>query len=38
MAEPLEDEEFDPEQAQGVIDVKSLSQAESLDGSPYAEW
>ena len=38
MAEPMEGEEFDPEEAQGVIDVKSLSQATSLDGTPYAEW
>jgi general secretion pathway protein G len=37
-AEPVEGEEFDPEEAQGVIDVKSLSQATSLDGTPYAEW
>jgi len=38
MAEPLEGEEFDPEAAQGVIDVKSLSQTTSLDGTPYAQW
>jgi general secretion pathway protein G len=38
MAEPLEGEEFDPEAVQGVIDVKSLSQAISLDGTPYADW
>ena len=38
MIEPLEGEEFDPEAAQGVIDVKSLSQAISLDGAPYADW
>jgi general secretion pathway protein G len=38
MAEPMEGEEFDAEEAQGVIDVKSLSQATSLDGTPYAEW
>jgi general secretion pathway protein G len=37
-AEPVEGEEFDPEEAQGVIDVKSLSQVTSLDGTPYAEW
>ena len=37
-AEPVEGEEFDPEEAQGVIDVKSLSQATSLDGTPYADW
>lgn len=38
MAEPLEGEEFDPELAQGLVDVKSLSEATSLDGSPYADW
>jgi general secretion pathway protein G len=38
LAEPLEGEEFDPEAVQGVIDVKSLSQAISLDGTPYADW
>jgi general secretion pathway protein G len=37
-AEPVEGEEFDPEEAQGVIDVKSLSQTTSLDGTPYAQW
>ena len=37
-AEPLEGEDFDPEEAQGVIDVKSLSQGTSLDGTPYADW
>ena len=38
MAEPLEGEEYDPEEMQGVIDVKSLSQATALDGTPYADW
>ncbi len=38
MAEPLEGEEFDPELAQGVVDVKSLSQAAALDGTSYADW
>ena len=38
MAEPLEGEEFDPEALQGIIDVKSLSQATALDGTLYAEW
>ncbi|MBN2346791.1 MAG: prepilin-type N-terminal cleavage/methylation domain-containing protein [Candidatus Aminicenantes bacterium] len=38
MAEPLEDEEYDPDAAQGIIDVKSLSQAKSLDGTPYSDW
>jgi len=38
MVEPLEGEEYDPEEMQGVIDVKSLSQATALDGTPYADW
>lgn len=38
MIEPLEGEEFDPEEMQGVTDVKSLSEATSLDGTPYADW
>lgn len=38
MGEPQEGEEFDPELAQGVVDVKSLSQAVALDGTPYADW
>jgi len=38
MAEPLEGEEYDPEEMQGVVDVKSLSQATALDGTPYADW
>jgi general secretion pathway protein G len=38
MAEPLEGEEFDAEALQGVIDVKSLSQATALDGSLYSDW
>lgn len=38
MAEPLEGEEFDPEEAQGIVDVRSLAPGNSLDGSPYAEW
>jgi general secretion pathway protein G len=38
MAEPLEGEEPDPEALQGIIDVRSLSQATALDGTPYAEW
>ena len=38
MAEPLEGEEPDPELLQGITDVKSLSQATAMDGTPYAEW
>lgn len=37
-AEPLEGEEFDPEADQGVLDVKSLSKATAIDGTPYADW
>jgi general secretion pathway protein G len=38
MAEPLEDEEFDPEADQGVLDIKSLSKTMAMDGTPYADW
>lgn len=38
MAEPMEGEEFDPELAQGMVDVKSLAETVSLDGTPYADW
>lgn len=38
QAEPLEGEDFDPEEAQGIVDVKSLAPGNSLDGSPYGEW
>lgn len=37
-AEPLEDEEFDPEADQGIIDVRCLSKATAMDGTPYADW
>ena len=37
-AEPLEDEEFDPEADQGIIDVKCLSKTMAMDGTPYADW
>jgi general secretion pathway protein G len=37
-AEPIEGEEYDPEVDQGVVDIKSLSTATSMDGTPYAEW
>ena len=36
--EPEEMEDFDPEIAEGIIDVKSLSQRASLDGTKYCEW
>jgi general secretion pathway protein G len=38
MAEPMEDEEPDPEALQGITDIRSLSPATALDGTPYAEW
>ena len=38
MAEPLEEEEFDAEALDGIIDVKSLSQSTALDGTLYADW
>ena len=36
--EPEEMEDFDPEIAESIIDVRSLSHAESLDGSKYSDW
>ena len=36
--EPEEMEDFDPEIAEGIIDVHSLSQMTALDGSKYSEW
>jgi general secretion pathway protein G len=36
--EPLDLEDFDPEVAEGIIDVKSQSEKTGLDGTPYAEW
>ena len=36
--EPVDMEDFDPEIAEGIIDVRSLSHAESLDGSKYSDW
>jgi len=38
QAEPRDDEEFDPEADQGILDVKSLSSAAAMDGTHYAEW
>jgi general secretion pathway protein G len=38
MAEPLEDEEPDPEALQGIIDIRSLSTATAMDGTAYADW
>jgi len=36
--EPEEMEDFDPEIAESVIDVKSTAQGLSLDGESYSEW
>lgn len=36
--EPEDMEDFDPEIAEGIIDVKSMSGDPSLDGTPYNEW
>jgi len=36
--EPVEQEDFDPEIAEGIIDVKSRSDRLALDGTSYAEW
>ncbi|UCH92280.1 MAG: prepilin-type N-terminal cleavage/methylation domain-containing protein [Candidatus Aminicenantes bacterium] len=36
--EPEEMEDFDPEIAEGIIDVRSRSQDTALDGTPYSEW
>lgn len=36
--EPVEQEDFDPEIAEGIIDVKSRSDRLALDGTAYADW
>ena len=36
--EPEEMEDFDPEIAEGIIDVRSLSQMTALDGTKYSDW
>jgi general secretion pathway protein G len=36
--EPEDMEDFDPEIAEGIIDVKSTAQGPSLDGTDYSEW
>lgn len=36
--EPVDMEDFDPEIAEGIIDVKSRSGRMALDGTPYADW
>ncbi len=35
---PPEGEEFDPDEAEGIIDVKSNSSGTALDGTKYNEW
>ena len=37
-AEPIAGEEYDPETAQGIIDVKTLNPGTALDGTKYADW
>lgn len=36
--EPIDMEDFDPEIAEGIIDVKSRSEGMALDGTLYADW
>jgi general secretion pathway protein G len=36
--EPVDMEDFDPEIAEGIIDVKSKSDKQSLDGTLYSDW
>ena len=36
--EPVDMEDFDPEIAEGIIDVKSRAQLVALDGTLYADW
>jgi len=36
--EPEEQEDFDPEIAEGIIDVKSNAQGTASDGSGYSDW
>ncbi len=36
--EPVEQEDFESEILEGIIDVKSRSPKTALDGTPYAEW
>lgn len=36
--EPEDMEDFDPEIAEGIIDVRSMSQDTSLDGTQFSEW
>jgi general secretion pathway protein G len=36
--EPVDMEDFDPEIAEGIIDVKSKSEMQSLEGTSYSDW
>lgn len=36
--EPAEDESYDPELFEGILDVRSLAPGTALDGSKYIEW
>jgi general secretion pathway protein G len=36
--EPEDMEDFDPEIAEGIIDVKTLNQDTALDGTKYSDW
>jgi general secretion pathway protein G len=36
--EPEDMEDFDPEIAEGIIDVRSRNQGSALDGSKYSDW
>lgn len=36
--EPIAGEEYDPETAQGILDVKTLNRGTALDGTKYADW
>lgn len=36
--EPSEDEAYDPELSEGIVDVKSLAPGTALDGSKYFDW
>jgi general secretion pathway protein G len=36
--EPAEDESYDPELSEGIVDVKSLAPGTALDGTKYFDW
>lgn len=36
--EPEDQEDFDPEIAEGIIDIKSLAEGPATDGSSYQDW